>query len=456
MTEQTIITSTTTSFDFNTQHTQLWNIITINTRGLQDTCKRELWFNFLALQSYHIIVHTETNSKTHDTLTWKIPNFKSWWHNCDSQTIGQGIGISLANNLADRVFKTQTWAGRIISLDLSFPHKRFLRIIALYYPASTQTGKYTISNIVKKLITEATQKQWHIITIGDFNAVTNPQIDKSQTNRATLHHTQPTSDIIKFLVHNQHIDTFRELHPYSKKFTWNNTRMHHSRIDQIWINSSQHWLLLQADIQEIDHNILDTDHKAAICTIEAWDLIQGTQAPRIKQPNNRFDWNQTSNEQWAAFDKQILQQLNNQYPTDSTSNNISINHKWNIIRDIILKAAAKNIKKFKENRRRSKPTYSQTSHILTLAKLIRISKLCINDKSINNHINLVTNLHSQLSHKFVTPPLSPIMTNTRKTDLSLLQQWHSELTTYLTAVKLSWKKLLHEKQKTQINQYIQR
>jgi exonuclease III len=249
MMEQTITTTTTMATDNLLQQTQLWNIITINTRGLQDTCKRETWFTYLASQTYHIIVHTETNSKTHDAFTWKISNFKSWWHNCESQTVGQGIGISITNNLADRVFKVQTWAGRIISLDLSFPHKHYLRIIALYFPASTQTGKHKISNIIKKLITEATQKQWHIITVGDFNAVTNPQVDKSQTNKATLHHSRPTSDIIRNLIHNQHIDTFRELHPYSKQFTWINTRLHHSRIDQIWINPSQHWLLLQADIQ---------------------------------------------------------------------------------------------------------------------------------------------------------------------------------------------------------------
>jgi hypothetical protein len=232
--------------------------------------------------------------------------------------------------------------------------------------------------------------------------------------------------------------------------------MHYSRIDQIWINPSQHWLLLQAEIQEIDSNILDTDHKAATCTIEAWNLTQGVQAPRIKQPNNRFDWNQTSHEQWTAFDTQILQQLKIQYPTDTTSNSVPINNKWNVIRDIILKAAAQHIKKFKEKRRRSKPTHPQASHILILAKLIRISKLCIRDKTTNNHLNTINNLHLQLSHKFDTPPSPPTMTNIHSTNAYLLQQWNSELSTHLTVVKLSWKKLLQEKQKAQINRYIHR
>jgi exonuclease III len=136
-----------------------------------------------------------------------------------------------------------------------------------------------------------------LLIAGDFNAVTNPQLDKSQTNKSTKHHCRPTSDTIRYLSNNQFIDTFCEIHPTKKTFSWSNSRNNHSRIDQIWINSSIHWMLLEANICQIDPNILNTDHKLATCTIEVWDLNQGTQTSRLKQPNNKFDWNQISSEQ---------------------------------------------------------------------------------------------------------------------------------------------------------------
>jgi len=85
-----------------------WHIITTNTHGLSQLHKRTLWFTYLSLSKFHIIVHTETNSTSQTTQLWKIPNYQSWWAsepNPSSHHTGQGIGISLLNQLAHRVFK---------------------------------------------------------------------------------------------------------------------------------------------------------------------------------------------------------------------------------------------------------------------------------------------------------------------------------------------------------------
>jgi hypothetical protein len=101
------------------QTSHLWEIATINTQGLNDAAKRELWFTYLQSSNFQIIVHTETNSKFSETHHWQIPQFKSWWCSDESQNLGQGIGISICTQLSHRVFKTHTLPGRIIALDLS-------------------------------------------------------------------------------------------------------------------------------------------------------------------------------------------------------------------------------------------------------------------------------------------------------------------------------------------------
>jgi exonuclease III len=182
---QHILSPQSTNLFTHKQLSHTWEIATINTQGLNDTTKRELWFAYLQSTNFQIIIHSETNSKSSETDHWQIPHFKSWWCSDELQNTGQGIGISLCTHLSHRVFKTHLLPGRTIALDLSFPHKKYLRIIATYFPVTSQIGKERTSNFTKKLIDEATNKQWHIIVAGDFNAVPNPQLDKSQTNKTT-------------------------------------------------------------------------------------------------------------------------------------------------------------------------------------------------------------------------------------------------------------------------------
>jgi hypothetical protein len=161
------------------------------------------------------------------------------------------------------------------------------------------------------------------------------------------------------------------------EYTWSNSRGHASRIDQIWISNLEDWLLTQAEIVPLDSEILPTDHKLMKCTIESWPLTQGQQAPRLRQPNDRYNWNSTSDSQWAKYNKEIEQQLTAKISDIEPSTEQEINYFWNIFRDTILKACANNIKKIKEKRRSPKTTKPQATHIILLNKLVNIRKLCV-------------------------------------------------------------------------------
>jgi hypothetical protein len=109
-----------------------WQIGTLNTQGLTDPTKHNLWFTFLSFSKFDIFIHTETNSNTHSQQFWQFSNFKTFWYNDNQQQTGSGIGISITTELAHHIYKKQQFHGRILSLDLTFPHKHTVRIIGVY------------------------------------------------------------------------------------------------------------------------------------------------------------------------------------------------------------------------------------------------------------------------------------------------------------------------------------
>ena len=198
-----------------------WNIATCNIRGLSENTKRDLWFQYGKEHNWNIVISTETDGSHYHSKYWKSDFYKSWWSH-GTNNLGQGVGISLENNLAKRTFKIQEWEGRIIAIDLAFPHKKYIRIIGVYYPTGNNPHKQTVYGKVNNLITEALTQNWHIIVAGDFNGTPNPVLDKHSPNHQWQKST-PSNKIIQCLTNHSFIDSFREINPLSKEYTWQNT-----------------------------------------------------------------------------------------------------------------------------------------------------------------------------------------------------------------------------------------
>ena len=84
----------------------LWNIATCNIRGLSEKTKRDLWLQYGKKHNWNIVISTETDGSHHHSKHWKSDYYKSWW-SYGTNNLGQGVGISLENNLAKRTFKIQ-------------------------------------------------------------------------------------------------------------------------------------------------------------------------------------------------------------------------------------------------------------------------------------------------------------------------------------------------------------
>ena len=101
----------------------------------------------------------------------------------------------------------------------------------------------------------------YFIVIGDFNHIIQPSINKS--NRTN-------NNFKKLLLHGwmrkqNFVDTFREMYPNKKSFSWSN-RKDSTRIDQIWISDSLIFGLKEALIKEITFK-MGSDHGLVVAKI---------------------------------------------------------------------------------------------------------------------------------------------------------------------------------------------
>src|SRR5438552_8606072 len=137
------------------------------------------------------------------------------------------------------------------------------------------------------------------------------------------------------------------------------------------------------------------------CTLETWAITQIQQLSRQHTSNNRFNWLDTTSEQWEKFNKDLefsLTYLNYQKED-------SVDFFWNHIRDSILKAVAKHIKKFKQNRKKPSaiPHTKPAQHIILLSQLLNLYKRSIKENNHNAHQSHIQKIINKLQtyHKTV-------------------------------------------------------
>ena len=271
-----------------------WRIGTLNTQGLTNNVKRNLWFTFLTSSNFHIFIHSETNSNPHSSRAWQFPNFKTFWHNNDLQQSGSGIGISIKSELAYHIFKRQQLHGRILALDLTFAHNQIVRIIGVYLPPKGHKLRSICHQSITQLIREAQQVQANIIIAGDFNSTPNPRIDRhNKAKSQNKSKSNPECKTLDFLMSANFQDTFRVFHPSNQHFTWEN-KNYKSRIDQIWISDHDNWNISKADIIKSTPDIIHTDHHLSTCNLDTWSFTSKQWLPLLKIPNTRFNWTNTT------------------------------------------------------------------------------------------------------------------------------------------------------------------
>ena len=172
--------------------------------------------------------------------------------------------------------------------------------------------------------------------------------------------------------------------------------------------------------------------------LETWAITQDPQLSKQHTPNNRFNWLDTTSEHWEKFNRNLelsLTQLIN-------SKEDPVDFFWNHIRDSILKAAAKHIKKFKQSKKKpsSIPHTKPAQHIILLSQLLNLCKRSIKEDNHITHQSHIQKIISKLQTHHKTVLQMPANTDHFAQNQAFLD-WTEQLLQTVTVAKTALKTL---------------
>ncbi|GBC51438.2 reverse transcriptase family protein [Rhizophagus irregularis DAOM 181602=DAOM 197198] len=183
----------------------------------------------------------------------------------------------------------------------------------------------------------------YLIIAGDFNAIVNKHQDK-------LHVTKQWNNnrIFNTLLDNDFIDTYREVNSNKKEFTWSNGS-NSTRIDYIWLSPNWTNELIHSSIRDAKA-VTNSDHNIVTCICNTSDIIRNYKASTCARNNNErliFDYASMDNDKWQGYttktdDEPVNSNLEILLNQDLHNKN-DINSIWQVIKDILLKAAKSKI-----------------------------------------------------------------------------------------------------------------
>ena len=150
------------------------------------------------------------------------------------------------------------------------------------------------------------------------------------------------------------------------------------RLDQIWISHDLVMLMLECKVK--NNYILETDHKLILTKIMCNELIENRADAidrRFTTKRKIFMFNTMTDEMWKSYEDTINTYIGQQNVKDrwriQQKNDIWLNQTWQLINDIIIKAANKKIPyEIKKKGNKS----NRPRHITNTLKIVKaLSKL---------------------------------------------------------------------------------
>ena len=282
---------------------------THNINGIRlDQTKLDRILIFSAEHNIDVIVLTETNllasTKRFINITTKKYGYVSHWAESSDKIKGSGVGILIAEHLANFIHKIDCTSvpHYVIKASLCFKGC-YLQIYGIYNPPTDRPMQQAILKYIKQEhLVNKSHSYYHTVILGDFNSIVDSSLDKSGNTRF---YKQP-STLINFLQNNLYIDTFRFLHQYTKAYTWRAHRHTHtiaSRIDHIWV--SNNWVadITFTSIENTD-NVTGSDHHLVTCLLHTGDKIRNFNVAsrrRRDKPRLVYDYKSATTNDWENY-----------------------------------------------------------------------------------------------------------------------------------------------------------
>ena len=383
MSSQNINSQITSSSSYNTITNILPNIkekinlVTHNVRGFNNYIKRQQWITYCLQKNFHIISITETKLKESSQISLTNPYYKIYTSNytpiLQQREASLGTAIMVHNTVQPYIHNINAFLGTALCIDFFFPNNK-TRIISVYLPSNNSDLSKRTQTQISLWSTEAKNKNWHIIILGDFNS--NNYNNKKKNTIFTDLTTNNCNSLLNF--HN--ITT-----P-----TWNRNNSY-SQIDDIWVSTD---ILLDTEIPNITSaiGITESDHSIISTT---WVTNFSSHCPRNKKKKRKiYLYDRMTNENWEEFSNKIQQNftlMSNQEPITDTK---SLNRNWHIWSSKIIQVANQLIP---TTHTVPKPFYALS---------LKASKLHSALKHINKCLHTLTTISPPLSIDYLIPILN--------------------------------------------------
>ena len=233
------------------------NIISLNVRGLRDSKKRRIIFDFYRNRC-HVLCLQETHSTENDEDLWSAEWGKKIIYSHGTNT-ARGVAILINPKCNAKVVEHKTDnVGRWISLVL-YEEEININITTIYAPNSDCPSFF--EEIINKIHNTCEK----VILVGDYNTVLNSQLDRK--NQAVINHK--SSLRINQLMEEYHLtDVWRAQNPDSRRYSW----YRGTKIDEIQA-SRLDYALISNGLVDMTHNTFYlkgvlTDHSAFFIGVE--------------------------------------------------------------------------------------------------------------------------------------------------------------------------------------------
>ncbi len=263
------------------------NILSLNVNGLNSAVKRTRVLEYLHCKSISCALIQETHLKQSDVARFQNKYYKLAAFSCAlNKTKGVLIPVNRKLNLTIEHLGSDE-KGRFVFIRCKIYNNR-LALVSIYGPNETDSAFLT--QIYKTLLE---QIDCPLAVGGDFNAVVNPALDKSQSDTTA----NPSSKLLnKFITELNLIDLWRIQNTKSKDFS--NRHKTFSRIDYIFLSPS----LISSNSSISILPILLSDHSAVLCSVPLSYV-------KAKSPRWRFNISLLSNQTFITSLKEYIKEF---------------------------------------------------------------------------------------------------------------------------------------------------
>ena len=222
--------------------------------------------------------------------------YKGYWASAaEDKKKGSSIGILVNGKWEKHVGAVKRENEYMISIRMYFKQLELV-IIGVYIPPN---DKITSRRIQQKLVemVSGRKQQEQFIILGDFNHTVDNILDR-QNPQPVNYKRLP---IFNWLKKQEFADTYRRLHPDSRRYTWSNNEAA-TRVDYIWVSEDLAAGLQSAEIDEAE-GLTESDHEIIKAEIWVGHVTANNSKAEARQKNQMrtiYLYEEAKEENWGS------------------------------------------------------------------------------------------------------------------------------------------------------------